>query len=84
MMRPEDSLNSYINFFQSQLTKASNCGEEVSALALISGLQVTHLLYKHLLSTKKMSETLSQAQTYIQLEEAMKVSSNHSAKPSDG
>jgi len=36
-MRPGDSLKSYINFFQSQLTKVSNYDEEVSALALSAG-----------------------------------------------
>jgi len=39
-----------------------------------------HLL-KH--NVAKMSEVFSRAQPYIQLEEAMKASSNHSVKPSD-
>ena len=83
-MRPGDSLKSYINFFQKQLTKVSNCGEKVSALAFISGLQVTHPLYKHLLKqVSKMSEILSRTQPYIQLNEAMKASANHSTKPCD-
>jgi len=66
-MRQEDSLKSYINLFQSQLTKVSNCGEEVSTFTFISGLQVTHPLYKHLLkhNVAKMSEVLSRAQPYI-------------------
>jgi len=37
-MREGDSLKSYLNFFQNQLTKDSNCGEKVVALAFISGL----------------------------------------------
>ena len=37
-MRPGDSLKSYINYFQNQLTRVSNCGEEISALAFISRL----------------------------------------------
>jgi len=43
-------------------------------------------MYKHLLkhNVAKMSEVLSRAQSYIQLEEAMKASSNHSSKPCDG
>jgi len=45
--RQEDSLKSYLNFFQNQLTKVSNCGEEVAALAFISGLQLAHPLYKY-------------------------------------
>jgi len=80
-MRPGDSFKFYINFFQSQLTKVSNCGE-VFALTFISGMQVTYLLYKHLLKhVAKMSEVLSRAQPYIQLEETMKASSNHPTKP---
>jgi len=84
-MRSEDSLKSYINFFQNQLTKVSNCSEEVSALAFITRLQVTHPLYKYLLkdNVTKMSEAFSPVQPYIQLKEAMKASSNNSAKPSD-
>ena len=37
-MRLRDSLKSYVNFFQSQLDKVSNRGEEVTTLAFISGL----------------------------------------------
>ena len=48
-MRQSDNLKSYISFFQSQLTKVPNCGENVSALAFTSGLQVSYSLYKHLL-----------------------------------
>ena len=48
-MRKGDNLNSYIGYFQSQLAKVSNCGEDVSALTFISGLQVSRSLYKHLL-----------------------------------
>jgi len=82
-MRPEASLKSYINFLQNQLTKVSNCDEEVFVLAFISRLQVTHPLYKHLLkhNVAKMSEAFSQAQPYIQLEEAIKTSSNPSTQP---
>ena len=84
-MRAEDSLKSYINFFQSQLIKVSNCGKEVAVLAFINRLQVTHPLYKHLLkhNIAKMSEDPSRAQPYIKVEEAMKVSSNLSTKPSN-
>jgi len=84
-MRPRDSLKSYINFFQSQLAKVSNYREKVFTLAFISGLQVTHSLYKHLLkhNVAKMSEALSQTQPFIHLEEAMRVSSNPSTKFSE-
>ena len=85
-MRQGDSLKSYINFFRSQLTKISNCDEEVSALAFISGLQVTHPLYKHLLkyNIAKINKVLFRTPPYIQLEEARKASTIHSAKPGDG
>ena len=57
--------------------------ERASALVFISGLQVTHPLYKHLLKNNiaKMSEALSWAQPSIQLDEAMKTSP--SIKPSE-
>jgi len=62
-MRQSDSLKSYISFFQCQLAKVRNCGEDVSVLAFISGLQVSHLMYKHLLkhNVTQMSEVLSRA-----------------------
>ena len=68
------------------VTKVSNYGEEVFTLAFISGMQDTHPLSKHLLkhNVVKISEVLSQARPYIQFEEAMKASSNHSAKSDDG
>jgi len=85
-MRQSDSLKSYISFFQSQLTKVSNCDEDVPALAFICGLQISHSLYKHLLkhNVTRMSKVLSRAQPYIQLEETMKTSFNHTAKHGDG
>jgi len=85
-MRPRDSPKSYINFFKSQLTKVSNCGKEVYALSFINRLQIAHPLYIYLMkhNITKMNEILTRAQPYIQLEEAMKASSNHTAKPGDG
>jgi len=84
-MRQSDNLKSYIGYFQSQLAKISNCGEDVSVLAFISGLQVSHPLYKHLLkhNVTRMSEVLSRAQPYIQLE-VMKTFANYSAKRDRG
>ena len=81
-MRQGDSLKSYIGYFQSQLVKVFNCEEDVSALAFISGLQISQPLYKHLLKqdVTRMSKVLSQAQLYVQLEETMKSSANHSLK----
>ena len=84
-MRQSDNFKSYIGYFQSQLAKVPNCGEDISALTFISGLQVSHPLYKHLLkyNITRMSDVLSRAQPYNQLEEAVKTSFNHSAKPDD-
>ena len=66
-MRAGDSLKFYINLFQNQLTKVSNCGEKVSALEFISGLHVTHPPYKYLLkhNVSKKTKVLSRAQPYI-------------------
>jgi len=84
-MRHSHSLKSYISFFQSQLVKIPNYSEDVSALAFISGLQVFHPLYKHLLNyVTRMSDIMLQVQPYIQLEEVMKTSFNHIAKHDGG
>jgi len=58
-----NNLKSYISFFQSQLAKVPNCGENICTVAFISRLQVLPL-YKHLLkhNITRMSEVLSQAQ----------------------
>ena len=48
-MRQSNSLKSDIGYFQSQRDKVPHYGEDVSALAFISRLQVSHLLYKFLL-----------------------------------
>ena len=84
-MRQSDNLESYIDFFQNQLVKIPNCGEDVSALAFISEMQVSHPLYKHLLkhNVTQMSEVLSPTQLYIKLEEATKTSFNHTTKYGD-
>jgi len=48
-MRPSDSLKAYIGYFQNQLANAHNYNEDASTLTFISGLQITHPLYKHLM-----------------------------------
>ena len=40
--RESNSFKSYIGYLQSHLAKVLNCSEDVSALAFISGLQVSH------------------------------------------
>ena len=71
--------------FQSKLVKVFNYVEDISALAFISWLHVFHPLYKHLLKhdVTRMSEVMSRAQPYIQLEEAMK-SSDSCQQPESG
>jgi len=46
-IRKSDNFKSYISYFQSQLAMVPNCDEDVSALAFISGLQVSQPLYNH-------------------------------------
>ena len=79
-MSPSDSLKAYIGYFQNQLAKIQNCSDDVSALAFISGPRVTHMMYKHLVkyNITSWSEALYGAQSYIQLEEAMKSFANSS------
>ena len=78
-MRPSNSLKAYIGYFQNQLVKIHNYSEDAYALAFISGLRVTHPLYKHLVkyNVTRWSEILYQVQSYIQLEKAMKSSPTH-------
>ena len=47
-MSPAESLKAYIDYFQNQLAKIRNYSGDASALTFISGLRVTHPLYKHL------------------------------------
>jgi len=84
-IRQSDSLKSFIGNFWSLLAKVPNCSEGVYALTFISGMRLSNPLYKHLLkhNVTRMSKILSQAQPYIQLEEAMKTFSNYSVKPGD-
>jgi len=54
----------------------------VVAAAFISGLQVTHSFYKHLVKHEvtKMRDILARAQKYIQIEDATRRSANRSPK----
>jgi len=65
-MKSGVTLKSYINFFQSQLIKVSNCGEEVSALAFISDcmslITCTSISW---ITVSPRSVRLSRAQSYI-------------------
>jgi len=48
-MRSFDSLKMYIGYFQNQLAQVHNYSEDASALTFMSGSQITHPLYKHLM-----------------------------------
>ena len=84
-IRQGDSLKSSIGYFQSQLAKIPNLGTDIFALAFISRLQISYPLYKYILThnVTRMSEVLSRAQPYIQLQETMRTSANHFAKRGD-
>ena len=48
-MRQGDTLKLYIGYFHNELIKVPNYGEDVSTLAFINELQISHPLYKYLL-----------------------------------
>ena len=50
-MRSSDILRAYIGYFQNQLGQVHNCIKDASTLAFISGIWITHPLYKHLVIT---------------------------------
>ena len=79
------SLKSYIGYFHSYLAKVPNCDDDISALVFISRLQISYPLHKRLKkhNVNRMSEVLSQDQTFIQLEKVMKIFANHSTKRGD-
>ena len=55
-----------------------NCNENVAATAFISGLQVIHSFYKHLVKNDvtKMRDILIRAQKYMQIEEMTQSATN--------
>ena len=59
-----------------------NCNEDVAVAAFISGLQVTHSFYKHLVKYEvtKIRDILFQVQKYIQIEDAIRSAANRSLK----
>jgi len=59
-----------------------NCNDDVAAATFISGRQVTHSFYKHLVEHKvtKMRDILTCTQKYIQIENATRSSANRSPK----
>jgi len=77
-----ESLKNYVNYFHSKIALVYNCNEDIVAAAFISGLQVSHLFYKHLMKNDitKIRDILIQAQKYIQVEEATRAASSHSPR----
>ena len=55
-----------------------NCKDDVAVAAFISGLQVTHSFYKHLVKYEvtKMRDIFIRAQKYIQIEDVTRASAN--------
>jgi len=47
-IKPKDTLKHYVSYFQSQIDLIYNCNVDVAAATFVSGLQVTHFFYKHL------------------------------------
>jgi len=47
-MKSGESLKNYVSYFKSQMALVFNCNEDIVVVTLISGLQVTHSFYKHL------------------------------------
>ena len=63
-MKSGESLKNYVSYFQSQMALVYNCNENVIAAVFISGLQVTHSFYKHLVKNDvtKMRDIFVRAQ----------------------
>jgi len=59
-----------------------NCNDDVATAAFIAGLEINHSFYKHLVkhNVTNMKYILSRAQKYIQLEEAIRNTTNRSTK----
>jgi len=59
-----------------------NCKDDIFAAASISGIQVIHSFYKHLvkLEVTKIRDILARAQKYIQIEDATRGCTNCSPK----
>jgi len=70
-MKPGESLKNYVNYIQNQMALVYKCSEDIAAAAFISGLQVTHSFYKHLVKNDvtKIRNILIQAKKYMQIEE---------------
>jgi len=59
-----------------------NCNDDVAVSTFITGLQITHSFYKHLVKYEftKIRDILTRAQKYIQVEDVTRSSANHSPK----
>ena len=59
-----------------------NCNKDVATTSFISGLQVTHSIYKHLVKHEvtKMRDILLWVQKYIHIEDVTQSAANRSPK----
>ena len=63
-MKLGKSLKNYVNYFQSQMSLIHNYNKDIVSIIFISGLQVIHTFYKHLVKNDvtKMKDNLVWAQ----------------------
>ena len=61
-----ESLKQNVGYFQSQMVLVYNCNEDVAAARFISGLQVTHTFYRHLVKhvITKIRDILTHSKIY--------------------
>ena len=64
------------------MTLVYNCNEDVATAMFITGLQVTHLFYKHLIKNDvtMMRDILVRAQKCMQIEEATRAATSRPPK----
>jgi len=76
------SITYRVNDLQCQIALVYNCNDDVATTVLISGLQVTHSFYKHLVKHEvtKTRDILTRTQKYMQIKDVTRVSANRSPK----
>jgi len=83
-MKHEESFKQYVGYFESQMALVYDCNDDVAAAAFISGMQVNHSFYNHVVKHEvtKMRGHSHRAQKYIQIEDVTQSSAKRS--PSEG
>jgi len=81
-MKPGESLKHYVSYFQSQMALMYNCNDNMVSATFINGLQVSYSFYKYLVKHEvtRMRNILSQAQKYMQIEDATRDETSCSPK----